>query len=240
MIELPHGPMDNLWARLLELAAAHPNGWTLIGAQMVALHAHERGAQPPRGSTDADVLANVRAVADATTQISDWLVAQRFNLDGISSEGIGHRFTDADGKVRIDVLAPDGLAQQRARLVTVPPARTVCVPGGTQALRRTELVDITLGSVHGRLPRPDLLGAILIKARAVEIDDVPAAQLGDLAFLFTLVLDPRELATQLRGRERSWLRRRRELLDRSATCWGPLPPDDADNGHLAFRLLAGL
>ena len=240
MIDLPRGPMDALWARLLELAAVHPAGWTLVGAQMVALHAYERGKPPPRGSTDADVLANVRTVADATARISDWLVAQRFHLDGVSVEGIGHRFIDANGNVMIDVLAPDGLDQHRARLVTVPPARTVCVPGGTQALQRTELVDVSLGKIHGRLPRPDLLGAILIKARAVEVDDTPEAQLGDVAFLLTLVEDPRVLLKQLRGKERSWLRRRRELLDRAAACWRPLPPEDADNGHLAFRILAGL
>jgi hypothetical protein len=43
MMDLPRGPMDGLWARLLDLAAAHPEGWTLVGAQMVALHAYERG-----------------------------------------------------------------------------------------------------------------------------------------------------------------------------------------------------
>jgi hypothetical protein len=240
MITLPRGPLDDLWVRLLELATAQPRGWTLVGAQMVALHAYERGRQPPRGSLDADVLANVRAVADATARLSSWLVAHGMHVDGVSADGIGHRFTDARGRVTIDVLAPDGLAPQRARLLTVPPARTVCVPGGTQALQRSELVDVRLGERRGRLPRPDLLGAILIKSRAVEVDDAPEAQLGDVAFLLTLVEDPRALSTRLRGRERSWLRRRRELLDRAAACWRPLPPDDAENGHFAFRLLAGV
>jgi hypothetical protein len=240
MIDLPRGPLDALWARLLDLAVAHPDGWTLVGAQMVALHAYERGRQPPRGSTDADVLANVRAVADATERISDWLVAQRFRLDGVSVERVGHRFIDADGHVKIDVLAPDGFERRRARLTTVAPARTVCVPGGTQALHRTERLDVRIGDRLGRLPRPDLLGAILVKARAVEVDDVPEAQRGDLAFLLTLVPDPRALRDQLRGRERAWLRRRPELLDRAATCWRRLPPEDADDGRLALRILADL
>jgi hypothetical protein len=240
VIDLPRGPMDGLWARLIDLAEAQPDGWTLVGAQMVALHAYEHGRQPPRGSTDADVLANVRAVADATARISDWLVEQGFHLDGVSVEGIGHRFVDAEGKVRLDVLAPEGLGRSRVRLTTVPPAHTVCVPGGTQALHRSELVDVRLGERVGRLPRPDLLGAILVKARAVEVDDAPAAQLGDVAFLLTLVPDPRALRDQLRGKEQSWLKRRRELLDRRATCWQGLALEDADNGHLAFRILAGL
>jgi hypothetical protein len=65
------------------------------------------------------VLANVRAVADATARISAWPVEQQFHLDGVSVEGVGHRFIDADNKVKIDVLAPDGLDPRRARLTTV-------------------------------------------------------------------------------------------------------------------------
>jgi hypothetical protein len=142
--------------------------------------------------------------------------------------------------VKIDVLAPDGLDKRRARLTTVPPARTISVPGGTQALQRSRFVEVCLGELTGRVPRPDLLGAILIKARAVEVDDVPEAQLGDLAFLLTLVPDPRILSDQLRGKERSWLRRRRELLERTARPWRGLPDENADNGHITFCILTGL
>lgn len=239
MIELPtDDPISAIWARLISLTAMQPEGWTLVGAQMVALHAHERGRSPPRGTIDADVLVNVRVGQNATERFSKLLLDQQFELDGVSAEGIGHRFTD--GKVRLDVLAPDGLDRRRARLTTVPPARTVCVPGGTQALGRSQPVDVRLGELKGQVPRPDLLGAILIKARAVEVDDVPAAQLGDLAFLLALVPDPRELAEQLRGKERTWLRRRKELLERTAKSWRALPAEEADNGHIAYRILAGL
>jgi hypothetical protein len=240
MIELPvHEPLTNaIWQRLIELSALQPVGWTLVGAQMVALHGHEQGRKPPRGTSDADVLVNVRAVQDATERFSRMLVAQDFQLDGVSPEGIGHRFTD--GTVKIDVLAPDGLDRRRARLTTIPPARTVSVPGGTQALGRTQLVDVRLGGLRGQIPRPDLLGAILLKARAVDVDDVPDAQREDLAFLLTLISDPRALATQLRGKERSWLRRRKNLLERGAQPWWRLPDEEADNGHIAFRIIAGL
>jgi len=227
-----------IWEQLIRLTSLRPAGWTLVGAQMVALHGHEHGKVPPRGTTDADVLVNVRAVQDATESFSRLLVDQQFRLDGVSPEGIGHRFSN--GTVKIDVLAPDGLDKRRSRLTTVPPARTVRVPGGTQALQRTELVDVRLGELSGQVPRPNLLGAILIKARAVEVDDVPESQLGDLAFLLTLVSDPRALLSVFRGKERSWLRRRHELVDRNAAPWRGLPGEDADNGHIAFRILTGL
>jgi hypothetical protein len=240
MIELPTQELltTAIWKRLIELTTLQPEGWTLVGALMVALHGHEHGKTPPRSTTDADVLVNVRAVQDATEKFSRLLVDHDFQLDGVSPEGIGHRFTD--GTVKIDVLAPDGLDKRRARLTTVPPARTVSVPGGTQALYRTQLVDVRLGEQTGQVPRPDLLGAILVKARAVDVDDVPDAQREDLAFLLTLVADPRELVAQLRGKERSWLRRRKELLDRAGKPWRRLPEEDADNGHIAFRIISDL
>jgi hypothetical protein len=51
-----------IWEQLIKLTALHPQGWALVGAQMVALHAHEYGKIPPRSTTDADVLVNVRTV----------------------------------------------------------------------------------------------------------------------------------------------------------------------------------
>lgn len=238
MIELPalDALTSAIMTRLIQLAALQPHGWTLIGAQMVALHAHEQGRRPRRGTTDADVLVNVRAIQDATERFSNLLMEHQFRLDGVSPEGIGHRFTD--GTVKIDILAPDGLNRRYAKLTTVPPARTLSVPGGAQALRRSQLIDVQLGELTGCIPRPDLLGALLIKARAVEVDDVPSAQLGDLAFLLSLVQDPRQLAGELRGKERSWLRRRKELHQRSAAAWRDLPDEEADNGHIAFCIIA--
>jgi hypothetical protein len=66
--------------------------------------------------------------------LSQTLLSRGFSLDGISPEGIGHRFVN--GRVRLDVLGPDGLGG-RNRLHTVSGARTVEVPGGSQALTRT-------------------------------------------------------------------------------------------------------
>src|SRR6266568_5172900 len=61
-------------------------------------------------------------------------------LEGASPDQIGHRFirpaTGGPGKVAFDVLGPEGLGP-RASLVTVPPNRTIQVPGSVQALRRS-------------------------------------------------------------------------------------------------------
>lgn len=227
-----------MWDALLGLASRQPDGWTLVGAQMVILHGLQKGRTLARATVDADVLVDVRVTRDGTARLSQLLVDSGFELEGVDAFGIGHRFSR--GRVRIDVLAPDGLSDRSSRLTTtIPPARTVSVPGGTQALQRTCSVEIDRGRRAGRVPCPDLLGAILLKARAVDVDDLPEAQLSDLVFLLSLVEDPRSLVGQLRGKERSWLRRRKELLERQSTAWGTIPELDADDAHIALRILRG-
>ena len=83
--------------------------------------------------------------------------------------------------------------------------------------------------------RPDLLGAILLKARAIGISDAPDAQSRDLAFLCCMVEDPRNLAQQLTTKERGWLKRQKVKLLDSETPWFGLP--NSDNGKMALKIL---
>ena len=115
------------WSALLDLASA-VDGWTLIGARMVQLHAAERGLTVARASFDADALADARD-RNGTRRVSRALKGMRFALDPPTGFGLGHVFRK--GGVEIDVLAPDGL-HTKARRITVPPAHTVQVPGGTR------------------------------------------------------------------------------------------------------------
>ncbi len=55
---MPH-PLHDMWRAAIDLAQREPRGWTLIGAQMVALHGLERGQIPPRASVDLDALVDV-------------------------------------------------------------------------------------------------------------------------------------------------------------------------------------
>lgn len=82
MIAIPSlgDPWDAVWETLIDLQEQQPDGWTLIGAQMVALHAMEYDRMPPRRSQDADVLANVRAIQDATRRLSQVLVQRGFEF----------------------------------------------------------------------------------------------------------------------------------------------------------------
>ena len=162
-----------MWQELLYLAANPPAPWTLIGAHMVALHGWKMGRKQPRASRDADILVNARVVSNGTERVSQALLSRGFSMDGVSPEGVGHRFVN--GEVRLDILGPDGVGA-RTGLFTSYGARTVEVPGGSQALLRTVMFEIRVGKISGMVPVANLLGSILVKVRAIAVDEQPDAQ----------------------------------------------------------------
>src|SRR5687768_7043311 len=86
-------PVDQLWHSLLDLAEALTSGWTLVGGQMVLLHALEHGHMPPTVSQDGDVVADIRTDRRLLTQIVGFLEHQGFTLGDMSAEGLAHRYT---------------------------------------------------------------------------------------------------------------------------------------------------
>jgi hypothetical protein len=80
-----------------------------------------------------------------------------------SSKDLGYMF-ELDGAI-VEVLGPDGVG---ANPKTIGRYTTFQVPGGTQALHRSEIVMVSVeGDPAVSMRRPSLLGAVLIKARAV-------------------------------------------------------------------------
>jgi hypothetical protein len=222
-----------MWHELLYLARNSPAPWTLIGAHMVALHGWRMGRKQPRASKDADILVNVRVVSHGTERVSESLLLRGFSLDGVSPEGIGHRFVNE--QVRFDILGPDGVGA-RTELFTSSGARTVEVPGGSQALQRTEMVEIRARNISGMIPVPDLLGSILVKVRAIAVDEQPEAQRGDVAFLLSLVDDPDPLDVEISSSERRWLRRHPEFCDLNCASYRGVP--HAADAATVFRRLS--
>ena len=229
------GHDDELWDALIELSEVRPGEWTLIGGQMVFLHAIEQGAAPPRVSTDLDVLVNARIAGRPLAAFASGLEDLGFEQDGISPDGIAHRYRR--NRVTIDVLAPEGLGE-RTDLTTTPPGRTLQVPGGTQALDRTELVAVTSATRSGHVPRPSLLGAVVAKALAVAVDDAPAAQRLDFVFLLSLISDPLVLAAELTPKDRRRIRARKELLTGEHRVWNELEADARDRARATLRILS--
>ena len=221
-------------AALIELSNSTRPEWTLIGGQMVSLHAAEHAAPPLGASRDIDVVVNARVVAGAVRQFVADLESSGFELADTSPDGVAHRYV-REG-TSIDVLAPEGLGR-RANLTTTPPGRTIQAPGGTQALNRTELVPVEYGGSLGLVPRPSLLGAIIVKAAAIAVDDAPHAQELDLALLLSLVADPSEMAAAMTKKDRARLRGGK-IGDDSHAVWSVLQPEAADRARLAYRSLS--
>jgi hypothetical protein len=119
---------------------------------------------------------------------------------------LGYQF-EVGGEL-VEILGPEGLSTDPR---TLGAYETIQVDGGTQALRRTEKVLVSIaGGPEVTIRRPTLLGAILVKARAIKrvrkrVED----HREDLVRLLGFVHDPRELVRleRLSASERRWLRR---------------------------------
>jgi hypothetical protein len=164
-----------LWDDLGRLAArVLPADWTLIGGLMVQLHAYEAGEMGVRATTDIDILGDARK-QKAIEKIARALDDDEFELEPPSpTDGVSHRWRR--GELMVDLLAPDGLRSDPPMLGGV---RTVQIPGGSQALARTETVEVEINGAIAQVRRPALLGALLIKARSILVHADPDAQRAD-------------------------------------------------------------
>jgi hypothetical protein len=218
-----------LWAAVGELVERLPGQWVLIGGLMVQLHALEHGVTDVRPTRDIDVLARARPPG-ALSSIDTALRGEGFELVGPDLDGYAHRYV-RDGLI-IDVLAPDGIKP--------PPdlgagLKAIGVPGGSQAISRSETVTVTVEGHSFELRRPTLLGAVLIKARSLMVHSDPETQREDLLRLLALIEEPRRMAADLRKTERKWLRDAEQHLNLP----GPslLDAETMRRAELAYRLL---
>lgn len=211
-INPPTKESKELWARALELSGAFgiAENWALVGGLMVQLHAFEH-SRASRLTTDIDFLGDSRRRPPMTEQMAGVLVKRggEMALPPVGSENLGYRF-DVDGAT-IEILGSEGVRHDPK---TLGAFTTFQVPGGTQALARTEIVQVSLdGASPVEIRRPSLLGAILIKARVVvRRRDKFESDRQDLIRLLSFVENPRELAGDIRKSERRWLRDVEPLL----------------------------
>ncbi len=221
-----------LWSVLCDLADRHDSDWVLVGGQMVLLHALQAGRTPHRISQDLDAIIDARVRPPALAPFLVTLQELGFTSVGTSPDDIAHRY--GRGDVHIDVLAPEGIGR-RAPIRTVGTAVTVEIAGGTQALARGERLPVLHDGRGALVPRPSLLGAIVIKAAAVNNDRQPQRHLTDLAFLVSMVDDPVALRGELTAKDLARLHAVVPLQDPSHEAWRLL--EDPDEAFAAFRLL---
>lgn len=229
------------WRVLLDLYEEFPEGWCIIGGQMVWLLAHEYGVEPIRATEDVDIVVDIRTDQQLIMSLCTWLESRGINLEGIDTDDIGHRYVstiyNGPGRVAFDILAPDNVGE-RANLTTSPPARTVSAPGTRGALDAAKPLDIQLGDRSGYVLRPELISTIFAKAAATGIPGRknPERDWNDLAFLLSLVTDPIGAAAELANRQRQRLRAMSEVLTEDHAAWRQLG-SRARLGIAALQLL---
>ncbi len=158
------GEQTASWLGLLDLYESLSEGWTLIGGQLVHLHCAERGAVPARPTNDADTVIDVRADPTMLRRFTMVLTDLGFRSTGITAEGRQHRWKRGDAS--IDVLVPEGIGERASLRQGVTGSPTLSTEGGTQALRRTDVVPVTVDGRDGFVRRPNLIGALVVKASA--------------------------------------------------------------------------
>ena len=159
------------WQGVLDLAEASPEGWALAGGQAVFVQATLHGEQPPRPSTDADLVIDLRADPGAARRIVDALRAIGFDTTRRDANGRAHRWERGDAQ--IDVLQPRYLGDRIEKRLSREGLETIAAPGAQHLLSRTELVTVTLGSRSAQIRTPTALGIIVGKAAGFQeiIDD---------------------------------------------------------------------
>ena len=242
-IETPSEESKRLWGKAIEIARELGEGtrWALVGGMMVQLHAFEHQSDS-RLTDDIDVLGDSRQRPSMTQRIAEVLQERggEMTMPPTSNEDLGYKF-DVDGDI-IEVLGPDGVKGDPR---TIGKYTTFKVPGGTQALNRSEVVMVTMeGEPAVAMRRPSLLGAILIKARVVakERKEKFDSDRQDLVLLLSLIDDPRALAVEgeLKKSERKWLRNIEEKIGFSdPPIPGLFPAETLARAAQAFRLLIG-
>jgi hypothetical protein len=194
-----------LWQTVAKIARAlegDGSRWCLVGGLMVATFALEAGLIQ-RPTTDIDILSDARQRPSATRRVTTTLKelgARRTLVGGFEGER-GFRF-EIEGHL-IDVLAPDGLSKPA---MTDRQFATIEIPGGTQALQRTETITLLIDGEPTLVCRPTLIAAVLLKARSLRVHSQPAGQREDLIMLLSLIDDPGACAEELSPNERRWLR----------------------------------
>jgi len=190
MISLPPMASKQLhaWKALLEVAEQIPDGWTLVGGQLVHLHVCERGGVVSRATNDGDVVLDVRARGHILYDFTKVLKDCGFAAD-TSPDGLQHRWMR--GATQIDVLIPRYLGERASQRKTVSGRPTIESPASQQALSRSEKVQISLpNGVVGEISRPNILGALVGKAAAfqdIQVQRAAERHLEDFGIMAGLV-----------------------------------------------------
>ena len=223
------------WLGLFDVAADFPDGWCLVGGQMVHLYCQERGFSPSRPTNDGDVVLDVRAQPNVLRDFTGSLVSAGFTSAGVSPDGHQHRWVG--DKATIDVLIPQSIGRTAASRKGITGGTTLATPGAQQAISRSEPVSVQLDDRVETIRRPNMLGALVAKAAAFSIPSDPGKErhLTDFATLAAMARGADQIGEQLSARDRRYLIPMLTALDDSRRLWASI--DGAERGVVALAAI---
>lgn len=229
-VVLPALPAEQelAWRVLLDLDR-RDQPWVLVGGQMTLLHCLEHGIDGARSTDDGDIVLDVWTHRDAVRSTGLWLTAEHGFTFSDTQDGFAYRYT-RDGAT-LDLLVPEGLDRQRWSPRAAGGRDPLPIDGGNQALLRVERVPVQVGTRTGHVRRPDLLGALVLKAAAYVADSRDTDRHAeDLALLAQAALDSgqlRALSQQAKPHDRKRLRTALRTLPAEHACWRTRPEPGA-------------
>lgn len=199
----PPGGWAPPWQQCIELAQAIPSAeWTLVGGLMVQLHAAVAGVAITRSTADVDIVVHVETGATTLRNMERKLADLGYVVSqSVDADAPAHRFVR--GVEQLDVMIADHVAPRvQQKIAGRFPFR---IPGGTQALKRTVDCMVELSNESSvTISIPNHLGALVLKGAAFLEDSRDRDRhLEDAAVLAVCATDPRAMAREMGGHDRS-------------------------------------
>lgn len=210
------------WSTLFEvIAATDINEWILVGGLMVQLHAFRANIPPSRITKDVDMVVDVVSAKASIQAISGQLRTSGFEGEVPQTKSApAYRFSR--GKEQIDLMVPDELPPRiKPRLMM---RDAFGVVAGRQAIRRRDTFVVRSGAETAALSSPDVLGALIVKGAANQVDQRDGGRhLEDAALLLASIVAVGKLdLVNLSKNDRKHLVRVATMLPDSAAAWRQL------------------
>ncbi len=187
------------WPTLIDLVAAtDPSTWVVVGGLMVQLHAYRASIPRARTTRDVDIVLALETGGASFAAVATSLERIGFTPQiPTSSKAPLYRFIRQHPNAsseQVDVMVPDHPPKSRRPRYRQRP--TFEVSAGEQAVRRRDTFIVTAASISITIQAPDVLGALVGKGAAFQVDSRDRQRhLEDAALLLATIEHVGELDT---------------------------------------------
>lgn len=184
-------------------------------------------------TTDADFLLNILTYDRIATQMESYLATMGYRLQKDALTKYATRFENP-AHDKVDILVTDYLYGKKKREgATLSGMRLCGMPGGGQAIKRSMRLQLRYDQQSASIAIPDLLGALMLKSAAWEVDKTARRDrhLIDATLLLSLIDSPDEEAKRLHSsNDRKRILRLHELLAADSDYWSSLDQTHRQDG----------